>query len=376
LGDSVSAPLRSSTTLTLVMIVILWIAACAAVAGLALSLTLQRVDELSIRKAIGASTSHIIRAACLEYVLIGVAGLIGAIAVSQWVAGGMRLIGLTPPAYHHDWALTLAAVLSLVCTAVGSAMVAVAIAWNRSGPKQRVTTTLARVPRNLLVSTQVVMALAVVGVAAMLLAGLVQLRSVNPGFNSNHAAYLTISLPPRYATPQLRAQFWNQVIDNVRTAAGITDAAITSELPFTGQQNPTAFRATTRDGQEASVQLRSVSPSYFRTAGITMHRGRAFSIDDDAKHSNVIVINEALARMMFGMRDPIGERLTLNFTMPPFEAEVIGVATNIRHSGPADPEAPEVYAVSLQTPLPRYTVLVRSDLSRAPCSPRSRARYM
>ena len=362
LGDSVSAPLRSSTTLTLVMIVILWIAACAAVAGLALSLTLQRVDELSIRKAIGASTSQVVRAACLEYVLIAVAGSIGAVAVSQWVAGGMRLIGLTPPAYHHDWVLTLAAVLSLVCTAVGSAMVAVAIAWNRSGPKQRATTPLARVPRNLLVSTQVVMALAVVGVAAMLLAGLMQLRSVNPGFDSNHAAYLTIALPPRYATPQSRAQFWNHLIDNVRTAAGIKDAAITSELPFTGQQNPTAFRATTREGQEASVQLRSVSPSYFRAAGIAMHRGRAFSIDDDAKHPNVIVINEALARMMFGTRDPIGERLTLNFTMPPFEAEVIGVATNIRHSGPADPEAPEVYAVSMQTPLPRYTVLVRSDL--------------
>ena len=362
LGDSVSAPLRSSTTLTLVMIVILWIAACAAVAGLALSLTLQRVDELSIRKAIGASTFQVMQAACLEYVLIGVAGLIGAVAVSQWIAASMRSIGLTPTAYHHDWALTLAAVLVLVCTAVGSAMVAVAIAWNRSGPKQRATTTLARAPRNLLVSTQVVMALAAVGVAAMLLAGLVQLRSVNPGFDSNHAAYLTLALPPRYATPQSRARFWNHVIDNVRTAAGITDAAITSELPFTGQQNPTAFRATRADGREASVQLRSVSPSYFRTAGIAIHRGRAFSIDDDAAHPNVIVINEALARMLFGRRDPIGERLTLNFTMPPVEAEVIGIAANVKHTGPADREAPEVYGVSMQTPLPRYTVLMRSDL--------------
>src|SRR6185503_20850278 len=72
------------------------------------------------------------------------------------------------------------------------------------------------------------------------------------------------------------------------------------ELPFTGQQNPTAFRAAPRDGQEALVQLRSVSPSYFRSAGIAMHRGRAFSIDDDGKHPNVIVINEALASMMFG----------------------------------------------------------------------------
>jgi ABC-type antimicrobial peptide transport system permease subunit len=66
--------------------------------------------------------------------------------------------------------------------------------------------------------------------------------------------------------------------------------------------------------------------------------------------------------MVFGSQDPIGQRVVLNFSNPAHDAEIVGVVATIRHGGPAATEAPEVYAPAAQTPLPRYTVLLRTNI--------------
>jgi predicted permease len=370
LTESVSGPLRSPLALTVTVVLILWFAACAAMSGLALSRTLQRADELAVRRALGARTAQVLRAAIADYVVLGCFGFIGAAASSRWVASSLRLLGLTPPAYIHDWRLTITTVFVLITVAIGSAAVAAALAWKRTVPAPRTTRTIARAPRNILVAAQVMIAVAVVGVAAMLLGGLMQLRAIDLAFAPHGASYLSISLPPRYATPHERARCWNQLVEQLKAIPGVRDVALTSELPFTGQQNPTAFVATTPDRQQASIQLRSVSPSYFDAAGIAVTQGRAFSSQDDGSRPNVIIINQRLARMIFGSHRAIGERLSLNFTNPGHTAEIVGIVATIRHGGPAAAEAPEVYAPAAQTPLPRYTVLLRSALAPQVLFPR------
>jgi predicted permease len=363
LAESVSGPLRSALALTVVVVLVLWFAACAAIGGLALSRTLQRAGELAIRKATGARTAQVLRAAIAEYVVLGFVGFIGATVLSQWVASSLRLLRLTPPAYTYDWRLTIITVFVLVAVAIGGAAAAAAVAWKGRVLGQRPSRSIARRPRTILVAAQVTIAVAVVGVAAMLLGGLIRLRSVDLAFAPNGASYVTISLPPRYATPQARARFWKQLVEQLHAIPGMRHVALTSELPLTGQQNPTAFVVRTPDGQQASIQLRSVSPYYFDAAGIAIRQGRVFSWQDDGAHPEVIVINEKLARMVFGGEDAIGERLSLNFTSPEHTAEIVGIVATVRHGGPAAPEAPEVYAPAAQTPLPRYTVLLRTDLA-------------
>jgi hypothetical protein len=76
----------------------------------------------------------------------------------------------------------------------------------------------------------------------------------------------------------------------------------------------------------------------------------------------VVVVNQLFASMVFGSQDPIGQRVALNFSNPAHDAEIVGVVATIRHGGPAAAEAPEVYAPAAQTPLPRYTVLLRTNI--------------
>lgn len=367
LAETVSGSLRSPVALTAAVILVLWIAACAAIGGLSLSATLRRASELTMRRALGAGAWQLLRVATCDHLLIGAAGIVAAVLISEWIAGAMLILGLAPSDYVHDWRVSLATAAGLIAIAIGTTALGSAIAWRQIVSTQRHASS-ARRPRQVLLAAQVAMAITVVGVSTLLFSGLMRLQRVDPGFAADGAAFTTLTLPPRYSTLQTRAQFWDQLIEKAGRIAGVREVALTSELPFTGQQNPTAFTATTADGTQASVQLRSTSASYFRTAGIVVRRGRAFDPRDDASHSNVVIINQQLADVIFHDRDPIGQTLTLNFAAPPHRAEIVGIVSNTRHGGPTSAEAPEVYAPAAQTPLPRYTVLLRTNLPTQPLS--------
>src|SRR5207244_11616463 len=111
-----------------------------------------------------------------------------------------------------------------------------------------------------------------------------------------------------------------------------------------------------------------VTPGYFETMGIPIVAGRDFAPEDNRKESvKVAVISEAAARIMFGAANPIGQFLSLGKQYIAQDAiQIVGVAHDLRYSGPRQEFAPLVFRPLFQTGGILTTIAVRpgSDPAR------------
>jgi putative ABC transport system permease protein len=115
--------------------------------------------------------------------------------------------------------------------------------------------------------------------------------------------------------------------------------------------------------QRPRVDFRTASPGYFRAMSIPLLSGRDFTVRDDLKAPNVVIINETLARRYFPNENPVGKRLIPDVAMGSGDApprEIVGVVGNIKHRGPGEETQPEIYLPHAQLPFGSATVVVRT----------------
>lgn len=142
----------------------------------------------------------------------------------------------------------------------------------------------------------------------------------------------------------------------------------TSLLPFIPGETGIFFTIDGRPSPDPrnvpTVNTRFVSPGYLEAAGIAVTQGRAL-IDGDARQLNV-VISEAMARQYWPGEDVMGKRLRLNRpenASPPFQ--IVGVARDVRQSGPRDEIRPVLYLPFLQQASMMLVVRVEGDAAAA-----------
>ena len=92
-----------------------------------------------------------------------------------------------------------------------------------------------------------------------------------------------------------------------------------------------------------------VTPDYFRTLGIPLVRGRAFTDRDTASSPPVIVVNETFARRMFPAGDAIGHRIR-SWRDENLLREIVGVVADVRYYGLGDADRALVYVPHRRTP--------------------------
>ncbi len=97
------------------------------------------------------------------------------------------------------------------------------------------------------------------------------------------------------------------------------------------------------------MEFRRAVYSYFTAMGIPVLRGRGFEATDGPDAPPVAVVNQTLARQMFGREDPIGTRVRFGTDDGPWTT-IVGVIGDVRHTGLDAPPAPEVYIYYLQNP--------------------------
>jgi putative ABC transport system permease protein len=113
-----------------------------------------------------------------------------------------------------------------------------------------------------------------------------------------------------------------------------------------------------------------VGPDYFRTMGIPMHVGRAFSESDTPAGEQVAIVSASLAQKYWPSQNPIGKRLKMssdaNDKNVPW-VTVVGVAGNVRSQGQFAPFVPEIYVPYTQFPWILYPrqIVVRAAASSA-----------
>jgi putative ABC transport system permease protein len=206
--------------------------------------------------------------------------------------------------------------------------------------------------------------------AGLLLRSLIRLESVNPGFQAANILTTRVALPgSKYSdgTGTKATAFWREAVSRIENIPGVESAAAISELPLSGLNNQTPRMAITTAGKSQLLYLRSVSTNYWNVMRIPLRAGRLLLESDRKSTPRVVLINEQFRKDVFGDQDPIGKRLTFDFQerfeKENYQAVVVGVVGDVRHTSLASPPFREAYLPLDQSPLFNYDLVVRTRVN-------------
>ena len=366
-GDQRPALLALSIAVGLVLLL-----ACANVASLLLARGVGRRREMAIRVALGATRVRIGRQLLTESVLLSALGALAGLLLASWLVRTVRALGRPMLPRLNEVSVDIRAILFTIAACVSAAMLfglapafqvsrAKANEWLKErGGSQRT----ARMQTTLVIVELALSVVLLVG-AALLGQSFVRLAGTDPGFQIHQTMTAHVSLPrSRYPDAPSRISFAERTLDKMRASPGVVASGTIDALAIADDRQGTGFtieREAPSDAVESAiVNFSFVSPGYFEAMGIPLIAGRYFEMRDRADSSPTIVINQSMARLYFGGRDPIGRRITMGFnTGTP--REIVGIVGDERHVS-LDREAPPgVYVSYLQLPsASRLTLVIRT----------------
>jgi predicted permease len=361
-------------TVGLVMLI-----ACVNIANLLLVRAESRQLELSIRAALGAGRARIARELLFESVALGLIG--GALAIGVAYAGLRFLVALGPANLPRLSEVTLdgrslafTLMVSIVSGLLFGSIPAIKYASTRasaalSGAGRTASASRTRHrSRDILVVTQVAMALVLLISALLMIRTFAALRNVDPGFSDPaHLETMHIYIPELLVSdPVQTTHIQNEIADKISALPGVTSAGFSGGVPMEGidpNWDEIAVEGKHYEGGEPPLHLFNfVSPGYFSTLGTRLIAGRDFTWSDIYGLHNYIMVSENFARENWGSAsEAIGKRAR-QFKGMPWQL-VIGVVEDVRHNG-VDETAPEIiyWPAMMQSP---YTRNFTIDASRA-----------
>ena len=377
LQDSLTGNSRTPLLLLLGAVGCVLLIACANVANLALSRSMNRQREVAVRSAMGAGRARLIRQLLTENVLIALLGGLFGVLLGVWSLRFLiaelpvALPTLTPIAIDGR-VLAFTALLSC-----GTGLLfGLAPAW--SATKIDLSTSLkdglaipgtrshARI-RGALLVTQIALSVVLLIGAGLMVRTLVRLLDVRPGFDAGHVLTLNISLPDAayHAGPQI-TDYFDQVFRRLESLPSVESVGAINYLPL-GQSPSFALLVSTENhpmdpdhpfGSAASFF--TVSGDYFRTLGIPLLKGRYFSDQDNHGATRVAIVSENLAHYLWPGQDPVGRQFQVDQAYL-----VVGMVGNVRHASLGQPDEMEMYLPQRQSPTASMDLVIRTagDLS-------------
>jgi predicted permease len=339
---------------------LLLLIACANVGGLLTIRGIGRRSEFGVRKALGAGRSRLIRQQLAEGGLLWLAGGAAAVALVVLLLRTMNVAALLTPrpatSLTIDWrvlaftaAVSLAVgVLFSIAPALSAARVEAAHTLRSSGP----TATRRMFAGTSLAVFQLAASLTLLVGAGLLVATLRHLASVPLGFDPADVYVLSLRPATIGYSEAASLEYLEQFQSRLRASGGIRAVTAANGAPFFGGANM-FWRVRPADAAPdvAAIETRSnalFSPSYFETLGIPFIRGRMFTEAEFAAarrgEARVAILNEALARRLFGTTDPIGR--AVEFPRQGHDAErheVIGLVASARYASLVTPPDEMIY---------------------------------
>jgi putative ABC transport system permease protein len=351
--------------------------ACANVANLLLVRATGRRREIAIRAAVGGSRGRIIRQLLTESVVLSLAGGIfglmlgwaGIRALLSINTAGLPRVGENGSLVGFDWTVVAFTVgISLLTGVIFGLIPAL------QSSKTDLTTTLKESAgrsgtgfrqnkvRSVLVVVEVALALVLLIGSALLIRTAVALGRVDPGFDTRNVLTLKMSLKgAQFEKSEAVEQLVRNGVSALRSIPGVVAASATCCVPLQGGYG-LPFRVVGRplaaDSQgpfHGGGGWMTVSPGYFDVFKIPVKRGREFNERDTSTSTQVVVINEAMAKQFWPKGDPLNDRLVIGKgIMPAFEAEserqIIGIVADIKNGGLDSDPQPQMFIPQAQVP--------------------------
>jgi putative ABC transport system permease protein len=348
--------------------------ACANVSGLLLARTAARRKELAVRSALGAGRTRLVRQLLTEGLLIAILG--GALGVlsAYW---GIQVVrarlqfneAISAVALNLDRnVLLFATAATLVCVLLFG------LAPALSASRTDITTNLKEEGRSasrgrshtrfrtVMVTIEIALALFLLVGSGLLFHAIYLINQQYLGFRAEHLLTARVALDKaRYSDSNRQAAFVRESISRLREFAGVVSVAATSGLPASGPDSVTLHindRPEVAANQAPSALDFVVTADYFRTAGIPLLHGRAFSEEDDAAAPRVVIVNQKFVERYLNGQEPLGKRITLEVSGASEPSQIVGVVGNVKTHSQSTRDDPEVYEPFLQRPVSNFSFMV------------------
>lgn len=332
--------------------------ACSNVASLLLTRSLNRKRELTVRAALGAGPSRLIRGLLTESLVLAVFGGVVGILLAEGAIYGVKMLGPSSIPRLAETGLDLRVLLfTLGATLLTGILFGLAPALSatrkdlveslRDGNRRTASNPAVHKTRNALLISQIALAMILVIATGLLVRTFYGLSRVDPGFEETHALTFDLSLPAaKYQDQGQIVRLYQEVVRRLRALPGVQACGLTETVPMGGATESTAIRSP--DHAEKSVvdvpmvNYTMVSPGYFSAVRTPILRGREFLDSDTADSPPVTVINSAMAKKFWSGQDPIGKQVAPKGATFPL-ATIVGVAADVKHHSLRESPPPEMY---------------------------------
>ena len=345
---------------------------CANIAGLLLARSLPRRKEVSIRLALGARKNRIARQLFTESLLLAlIGGSAGALA-AYWAVPAIT--SLLPPSILlnmpplqgltvNGTVLWFALAVSLL-TGILFGLAPLIQAFNPNLQHElqhagRSSVGSSHRLRSALVISEMALAVVLLVGAGLMLKSLHRVLGTDPGFNPRNLLTGVVALPgDKYSDGPKQLAFQQQLFSRVRGLPGVQEVAAVTTVPMSSKGNTSRFdlegHPKSGGGQEYEANTPTVSQNYFSVMGIPLRAGRFFNSQDHDKSTHVVIVNQAMADMVFPHQDPIGKRINFTYTNEPHYVQIVGVVGNENVDSLDAPPTPIVYGCYEQDPYPIF----------------------
>jgi len=351
--------------------------ACINVVTVLVSSALERRKELSVRLALGADRSMLLRQmfvqSCLFALVSGSLGLVMAKAGVAFLVNRFPYLLARFQETHVDRSVVLFTIgTALLVSLIASLLPALYIFKLNINSELKGDWTWSALSKyraagqGALIVFEVSLAVSLALVSGLLIKSFHEVEKVDLGFKPARVLSFQVSLPTaRYGEADRISAFYRQAIQKIRNIPGVRSASAISTLPLSGAVHFINLQVENGQTEIATqrpfVDSPSVLPGYFETLRSPILQGRDFHDADTMSAPAVAIVDEVLAKRMWPGQSPLGKRIRLadiGDNAPPWR-EVVGVVRQVKHYGP-EKEVPrmQVYVPLFQQPTPLMSFVV------------------
>src|SRR5437868_3671239 len=355
---------RPALRLLMAVVAVVLAIACVNLAGLLMARGIARRAEFAVRVALGAGRGRLVRQLVIEsLVLSGAGGVVGATG-AYWAT--QALVARSAAAFADAAAVPIqldARVLLftvVVATATGLAF-GLLPAWQAShiDPQSVLREQTRRASagrrqfriRELLVVSEVALAVVLLVGAGLLLRSLSSLVRVKLGYQASGAVTMRLFLGVQ--PPEVRSALLDRILDRVESVPGVKVAGTIQFLPLRGLNCGTGFWLGEEGSRDHSRSLCTecslVSRGYFAAMGIPVLEGRAFDRQDRMDGPRVVIVNQTFVKSYYPNGRALGRNVIVQWddNVP---SEIVGVVGDVHHDGLTSDPQPTVFLLHAQVP--------------------------
>jgi len=352
--------------------------ACANVANLLLARGVARRGQTAIRMAIGASRKEIVLQALMESVLLAVGGAIAGLVVAM--AAARLLLALAFQSAHFLPISTAPSLLVLgfafVLALITGIIFGAAPAWfaTRTDPADalrgsgRGNSDRSSFARKALLIVQATFSVVLVAGATMLARSLNKLEHQDFGYQVPGRVEVALNTPPAsYSQAQLAA-LYRQLEERLKHLPGIQSAGVAMYNPLTdnwGELILVEGHPLPKMEEEAGASWDRVSAGYLQDLGVSVLRGRPFTVADNETSEQVAVVNEAFVKRFFkNGEEPLDHHFGIDLPENAGTFRIVGIVRDAKFAGwgLSRPARPMFYVPLAQRANYKDELLAKIDL--------------